>query len=181
MLACFQNSRKRFSRWKIILLCFLSNLFIHWVSIDFFEQFSHTSAWQGLSFSILFLRTCLSIFRNLRVAPCLGSVSLDDWLGVGIGASSAHCKTLALKIIKNINWSCWTVSPLFKAINILWRRCCKNEVNKWKWRKNRLENHISDFDSVMASDDRAEWRKWVISSSRPLPLHSLPFLIDSAW
>ena len=158
MLACWQNSRKRFSWWKVSLLCFLSNSFIHWVSIEFFEQFSHTSAWQGLSFSILFLTICLSIFRSLRVAPCLGSVSLDDWLGVGIGASSAHCKTLALKIIKNINWSCWTVSLLIKAINILWPRCWKNEVNKWKWRENKDARIISVI-VIMASDDHCRMKK----------------------
>ena len=124
----------------------------------FFEQFSHTSAWQGLSFSILLLKICLAIFRSLRVAPCLRSVRLDDWLGVGIGASSAHCKTLALKILKNTKWSWWTVSQLFKAINILWPRCWKNEVNKWEWRENKDARIISVI-VIMASDDHCRMKK----------------------
>ena len=140
----------------------------------FFEQFSHTSARQGLSFSILLLTICLAIFRSLRVAPCLRSVRLDDWLGVGIGASSAHCKTLALKILKNTKWSWWTVSQLFKAINILWPRCWKNEVNKWEWRENKDARIISVIViRLWHLMIIAEWKKWVISSSRPL--HSLPF------
>ena len=50
------------------------------------------------------------------------------------------------------------VSAFQSYQHFLWRRCWKNEVNKWKWRKNKDARIISVI-VIMASDDHFRMKK----------------------